>query len=101
MTTHRDTLPFSPGNFFTKKQHDRRHHSPYFSLLLRLKIKLKGRHFDNILMIEAESQAVLNTLPEHDFLDAFEKLLSAGKDANVWKGNTSRVMVAIGLKVSF
>jgi hypothetical protein len=28
-------------------------------------------------------------------------LLSAGKDANVWKGNTSRVMVAIGLKVSF
>jgi hypothetical protein len=27
-----------------------------------LKIKLKGRHFDTIEVIEAESQAVLNTL---------------------------------------
>jgi hypothetical protein len=41
-----------------------------FSLL---KIKLKGRHFDTTEMIEAESQAVLNTLTEHDFQDAFEK----------------------------
>jgi hypothetical protein len=38
-----------------------------------LKIKLKGRHFDTTEMIEAESQAVLNTLTEHDFQDAFLK----------------------------
>jgi hypothetical protein len=36
-------------------------------------IKLKGRHFDTTEVIEAESQAVLNTLTEHDFQDAFKK----------------------------
>jgi hypothetical protein len=36
-----------------------------------LKIKLKGRHFDTVEVIEAESQAVLNTFTEHDFQDAF------------------------------
>jgi hypothetical protein len=38
-----------------------------------LKIKVKGRHFDTVEMIEAESQAVLNTLTEHDFQDAFKQ----------------------------
>jgi hypothetical protein len=33
----------------------------------------KGRQFDTIEVIEAESQAVLNTLTEHDFQDAFRK----------------------------
>jgi hypothetical protein len=36
-----------------------------------LKIKLKGLNFDAIEVIEAESQAVLNTLAEHDFQDEF------------------------------
>jgi hypothetical protein len=35
---------------------------PYFSLFPRLKIKLKGRHFDTLEVMEAKSQAVLNTL---------------------------------------
>jgi hypothetical protein len=34
---------------------------------------MKGRHFDTIEVMEAESQAVLNILMEHDFQDAFEK----------------------------
>jgi hypothetical protein len=38
-----------------------------------LKIKLKGRNFDTTEVIEAESQAVLNTLTEQDFQDAFKK----------------------------
>jgi hypothetical protein len=38
-----------------------------------LKIKLKGRRFDTIEVIEAESQAVLNPLIEHDFQDACKK----------------------------
>jgi hypothetical protein len=38
-----------------------------------LKIKLKGHHFDTIEMIEAELQAVPNTLTEHSFQDAFTK----------------------------
>jgi hypothetical protein len=44
-------------------------HPSYFSLFPRLKIKLKGRHFDTVEVIEAESQAVLNTLTEYDFQD--------------------------------
>jgi hypothetical protein len=45
-----------------------------FPLFPRLKIRLKGRHSDSIEVIEAESQAVLNTLTEHDFQDAFKKV---------------------------
>jgi hypothetical protein len=46
-------------------------HQPYFSLFPRWKIKLKGRHFDTIQMMETESQAVLNTPTENDFQDTF------------------------------
>jgi hypothetical protein len=42
-------------------------------LFPRLEIKLKGRHLDTTEVIVAESQAVLNTLPEQDFQDAFTK----------------------------
>jgi hypothetical protein len=38
-----------------------------------LKIKLKDRHFDTTEVIKAKSQAVLNTLTEHNFQDAFTK----------------------------
>jgi hypothetical protein len=38
-----------------------------------VKLKLKGRCFDTVEVIEAESQAVLNTLTEHDFQDALQK----------------------------
>jgi hypothetical protein len=44
-----------------------------FSLFPELKLKLKGRHFETTEVIEAESQVVLNTLTEHNFLDAFKK----------------------------
>jgi hypothetical protein len=43
-------------------------HPPYFSLS-QLKIKLKGRHFDTVEVIKAESQVVMNTLTAHDFQD--------------------------------
>jgi hypothetical protein len=46
-----------------------------------LKIKLKGCHFDTIEVIEAESKAVLNTLTEHDFLDAFKNGRKGGNSA--------------------
>jgi hypothetical protein len=63
---------FPPGSFCPK------HitvvpHPPYFSLFPRLKIKLKDGHFDTTEVMEAGSQAVLNTLTEHDFQDAFKK----------------------------
>jgi hypothetical protein len=38
-----------------------------------LKIKVKGHHSDTVEVIKAELQAVLNTLTEYDFQDAFKK----------------------------
>jgi hypothetical protein len=38
-----------------------------------LKIKLNDCRFDTTEVIEAELQAVLNTLTEYDFQDAFKK----------------------------
>jgi hypothetical protein len=64
-------------------------HKLYLSLFL---IKLKARHFDTIEVIEAESQAVLNTLREQG---------RAGKGAYVRKGTTSGMIVTSRPKVSF
>jgi hypothetical protein len=52
-----------------------------------LKINLKGRHFDTIEAIETDSQAVLNTLTEHDFQEAFKNGRSSGNGAFVRKGD--------------
>jgi hypothetical protein len=43
-----------------------------------LKIKLKGRHFDTIEVTEAESQAALNILTEHEFQGAFKMAEALG-----------------------
>jgi hypothetical protein len=59
--------------FFTKNNMTVIHHPPYLSLFPLLKIKLKGLHFDTIKVVETESQAVLNTLTEHDFQGLFKK----------------------------
>jgi hypothetical protein len=64
-TTHRLTLHFSTLIFLTKNNMTVVSHPPYFPLFPRLKIKLKGRHVDTVEVIEAESQAVLNTVTEH------------------------------------
>jgi len=38
-----------------------------------MKLKVKGRRFDTIEEIEAESQRVLDTLTEKDFQEAYQK----------------------------
>jgi hypothetical protein len=58
-TTHRHALPFSLGDFLTKNNITVVPHPPYFFLFPRLKLILKGRHFNTTEVIEAESQAVL------------------------------------------
>jgi hypothetical protein len=88
MTMHCLKLIFSPKIIAVVP------HPPCFSLFSRLKIKLKGRHFDTIEVTEAESQAILNTLSEHDFQHAFKNGRGAGNSAYAWKGSTSRVMAA-------
>jgi hypothetical protein len=42
-------------------------------------MKLKGLHFETVEVIEAESQAELNTLIERDFEDEFKDGRSTGK----------------------
>jgi hypothetical protein len=45
-------------------------------------------------MIEMDSQAVLNTLSEHDFQDAFKNGRSASNGAYTTKETTLKAMVA-------
>jgi hypothetical protein len=74
---HHDNAPshisFFNREFLTKKQYDSRHPTNLLFSVSRLKIKLKGCHFDTIQEIEAESQAALNVLTEHDFQNVFKK----------------------------
>jgi hypothetical protein len=55
------------------------------------KLKLKGRRFDTIQEIQAESLRVLDTLKEKNFQEAFQKCTRRWDRR---KGTTSRVMVA-------
>jgi hypothetical protein len=64
-------------------------------LFPKVKLKLKGRRFDTIEEIQAESQSVLVTLTEKDFQQAFQKwrrrwnrYLHAG--VNYFEGNGDR-----------
>jgi hypothetical protein len=66
-----------------------------FFLFPKLKLKLKGRRFDTIEEIQAESQRVLDTLTDKDFQDAFQKwrrrwdrCLNAGR--NYFEGDGGR-----------
>jgi hypothetical protein len=46
---------------------------PYdFALILKLKMKQRGRHFDTASDIQRELQAVLESVKENDFHGAFE-----------------------------
>jgi hypothetical protein len=58
----RSDTSFFTRELLTKNNMNVIPHPPYFSLFPRLKIKLLGSHFDANDVIEAESQAVLNTL---------------------------------------
>jgi hypothetical protein len=69
ITTHSLTFHFFTREFLTKDNMTVVPTHPTFS---RLRIKLKRRNFYTIEVIEAESQAVLNALTEHDFHDAFK-----------------------------
>jgi hypothetical protein len=66
-----------------------------------MKTKLKGRHFETNEMIEAVSQAVLITLTEHDFQDAFKKLQKPWEWCIRAEGATLGVMVDTMRKASF
>jgi hypothetical protein len=52
---------FFTGEFLSKNNMTVIPHPTYFFLLHRLKVKLKGRHFDTNEVIQAELQVVLST----------------------------------------
>jgi hypothetical protein len=62
--------------------------APCDFLFSKIKLKLKGRRFDTIEEIQADSQRVLETLTENDFQKAFLK------KRRRWEETTSRVMAA-------
>jgi hypothetical protein len=64
-------------SFFTTNNMTVVLHPPYFLLFPRLKIKLKGCHYDTTNLIKAGSQAVLNMHTDHDFQDVFKNGRSA------------------------
>jgi hypothetical protein len=102
---HHENAPshtsFFKMSFFTKNNLTVSPHPPYFSLFPRPKINLQGRHFDTSEAIEAESQAVLNTITEHDFQDAGQNGRNAGNGAYAKKGTILWLMVANRPRVSF
>lgn len=65
-----------------------------------MQIKLKVPHFDTTEEIEAESQAMLNTLTKDYFQDTLTNGRNAGICAFARKGTTLRVMVANMHKVN-
>jgi hypothetical protein len=52
-------------------------------------------------VIKAESQAVLNTLKEHNFQNASKNGRGTGNNAYAWKGTTLRVMWPLDPKLVF
>jgi hypothetical protein len=57
-------------------------------------LKLKGRRFDTVEEIQAESQRVLSTLTEKDVQERSKNGGDDGTGVYMREGTTSRVMVA-------
>jgi hypothetical protein len=77
-------------------------HTPYapnlapcdFVLFPKMTLKLKGRRFDTIEEIQAESQRVLDTLTEQNFRKPSNNAGTGGIGVYMREGTTSRVMAA-------
>jgi hypothetical protein len=80
------SLPFSPRNILPAAHDCPPRPTLLFPVSSIENKKLKGCHFDTIVVMEAESQAVLNTLTEHDFQDAFKNGRSVGNVACTLRG---------------
>jgi hypothetical protein len=77
-------------------------HSPYspnlatfdFALFLKLKMKLKGRHFGTVSDIQRKSQALLYSIEENYFQGAFEAWKKDRTAVYVPKENILKEMAA-------
>jgi hypothetical protein len=59
-----------------------------------MKLKLKGRRFDTIEEIQAESQSVLDALTEKDFQEAIQNEGDGGTGVYMLEGKISWVIAA-------
>jgi hypothetical protein len=77
---HHDNAPSLSRLLFHQEIFDQKHdcfpHPPYLPQLAPCDFSV-SRHFDIIEVIEAKSQAVLNTLRGRDFQDVFKKITEA------------------------
>ncbi|UYV60191.1 hypothetical protein LAZ67_1000343 [Cordylochernes scorpioides] len=72
-------------------------HPPYspdlapndFFLYPKLKMKLKGRKFDNVDMIQAESKATLRNLSKSDFISCFDNWKKRWNSSSIQMGQLS------------
>ena len=68
--------------------------APCDFLFSKMKLKLKGRQFDTIEEIQAESQRLLDTLIEKDFRKHSKSRGDGATGVYMWEGTTLRVTVA-------
>jgi hypothetical protein len=71
---------------FDQTQHDCRPPPTLLFSVSSIEGKTEGCQFDTVEVMEAGSQAVLNSLTAHDLQDAFQNGRSAGNGAYEWKG---------------
>jgi hypothetical protein len=102
MTTHPPTHhSLFDNSWFPKTRQSLNHPTPYlpdlascdFFLFTKMKLRLKGRRFDTIGEIQAESQEVLNTLTLENFQGCMESLKDAGIAVYMPKGTASKETV--------
>jgi hypothetical protein len=93
-------MSFSTREFLTKGNMTIAPAHPTF-LSSPIEGRMKGCHFDTVEVTEAELQAVLNILTEHDFQDALKNSRSAGYCAYSCKGTFLSLLITTMPKVSF
>jgi hypothetical protein len=65
-----------------------------FFLILKIKLKLKGRRFDTTVVIQAELPRVLDSLTEKDFQEGLKTEGDGGTGVYMREGTTLRVVAA-------
>ena len=78
--------------------------APSDFLFPELKMKLKGRRFQTLEEIQAQSQAVLNTLRENDFQECFKNWQPRwdrceASEGDYFEGDAGPLMSKVGLSV--
>ncbi|GFW20665.1 hypothetical protein TNCV_1048881 [Trichonephila clavipes] len=88
------TVPAKRGGEHTE-------HSPYspdlnpaeFLLILRLKLALKGKRFDDISNTQRNVTRLLNSIPKEDFLQNFQVMYNRPQGCTVMRGDSFEMWI--------